>query len=82
MLGVPGLIEAIRAGNVAVANMPGSGLVQSPAFMAFLPGLVQTYPRRRIEIAVRGYLVVRPGNRAQICPGKSGQAFRETGFPR
>ncbi len=39
MLGVPGLIEAIRAGNVVVANAPGSGLVQSPAFMAFLPGL-------------------------------------------
>ena len=39
MLGVPGLIEAIRAGNVAVANAPGSGLVQSPALMAFLPGL-------------------------------------------
>jgi uncharacterized circularly permuted ATP-grasp superfamily protein/uncharacterized alpha-E superfamily protein len=39
MLGVPGLIEAIRAGNVTVANAPGSGLVQSPAFMPFLPGL-------------------------------------------
>lgn len=39
ILGVPGLLEAIRAGNVAVANALGSGLVQSPAFMAFLPGL-------------------------------------------
>jgi len=39
MLGVPGLIEAIRVGNVAVANAHGSGLVQSPAFMSFLPGL-------------------------------------------
>jgi uncharacterized circularly permuted ATP-grasp superfamily protein/uncharacterized alpha-E superfamily protein len=39
MLGVPGLIEAIRAGNVTMANAPGSGLVQSPAFMSFLPGL-------------------------------------------
>ncbi|HUA65502.1 MAG TPA: circularly permuted type 2 ATP-grasp protein [Alphaproteobacteria bacterium] len=39
MLGVPGLIEAVRAGNVVVANAPGSGLVQSGAFMAFLPGL-------------------------------------------
>lgn len=38
-LGVPGLLEAMRAGNVAVANALGSGLVQSPAFMAFLPGL-------------------------------------------
>lgn len=38
-LGVPGLVEALRAGNVAVANGLGSGLVQSPAMMAFLPGL-------------------------------------------
>jgi uncharacterized circularly permuted ATP-grasp superfamily protein/uncharacterized alpha-E superfamily protein len=39
MLGVPGLIEAWRSGHVAIANAPGSGLVQNPAFMAFLPGL-------------------------------------------
>ena len=39
MLGVPGLLEALRAGNVAVANSLGSGLLQSPAFMSFLPGL-------------------------------------------
>ena len=39
MLGVPGLVEALRAGNVVVANALGCGLVQSPAFMAFLPGL-------------------------------------------
>lgn len=38
-LGVPGLLEAMRARNVAVANALGSGLVQSPAMMAFLPGL-------------------------------------------
>ncbi len=39
MLGVPGLVGALRSGNVAVANALGSGLLQSPAFMAFLPGL-------------------------------------------
>lgn len=39
MLGIPGLVEAWRAGNVAIANPLGSGLVQNPAFMAFLPGL-------------------------------------------
>ncbi len=39
MLGVPGLLEALRAGNVVVANALGCGLLQSPAFMAFLPGL-------------------------------------------
>ena len=39
ILGVPGLMEAVRAGHVVVANALGSGLVQSPAFMPFLPGL-------------------------------------------
>jgi uncharacterized circularly permuted ATP-grasp superfamily protein/uncharacterized alpha-E superfamily protein len=39
ILGVPGLLEAMRAGNVAVANSLGAGLLQSSAVMAFLPGL-------------------------------------------
>jgi len=41
MLGVPGLVEAWRAGNVAIANALGSGLVQNAAFLPFLPGLCQ-----------------------------------------
>lgn len=39
ILGVPGLVEAFRAGNVAIANALGCGILQSRAFMAFLPGL-------------------------------------------
>ena len=38
-LGVPGLLQAIRAGNVLVANFPGSGLLESPALLGFLPAL-------------------------------------------
>src|SRR5882724_10182404 len=38
-LGVAGLLEAVRAGNVTVANALGSGLVETPAFLAFLPSL-------------------------------------------
>jgi uncharacterized circularly permuted ATP-grasp superfamily protein/uncharacterized alpha-E superfamily protein len=38
-LGVPGLVQAARAGNVALANPLGSGLVESPALLAYLPGL-------------------------------------------
>lgn len=38
-LGVAGLLEAVRAGTVAVANPLGSGVVESPALLAFLPGL-------------------------------------------
>ncbi len=39
LLGVPGLLGAIRAGTVVLANALGSGLVQSPALGAFWPGL-------------------------------------------
>jgi uncharacterized circularly permuted ATP-grasp superfamily protein/uncharacterized alpha-E superfamily protein len=38
-LGVAGLTQAVRAGTVTVANALGSGLVETAALMAFLPGL-------------------------------------------
>ncbi len=38
-LGVPGLAEAVRAGNVVVANALGSGVVETRALMPFLPSL-------------------------------------------
>ena len=37
MLGVPGLVQATRDGNVAIANPLGTGLVQTPALIPFLP---------------------------------------------
>jgi len=40
-LGVPGLMQAVRAGNVLVANTPGTGFLESPALQGFLPGLTQ-----------------------------------------
>lgn len=38
-LGVAGLMQAARAGTVAVANALGSGLVESPIFQAYLPSV-------------------------------------------
>ena len=39
LLGVPGLVDAIVAGNVQVANALGTGLIETAAVMPFLPGL-------------------------------------------
>ncbi len=39
LLGIPGLVQAVRTGNVGVANALGSGLTESASLMAFLPGL-------------------------------------------
>ncbi|MEW6281353.1 MAG: circularly permuted type 2 ATP-grasp protein, partial [Candidatus Eremiobacterota bacterium] len=39
MLGVPGLVQAVRTGNVVVANALGSGWLESLALQPFLPQL-------------------------------------------
>lgn len=41
-LGIPGLLQAVRAGNVLVANTPGSGFLESNALLGFLPELSRT----------------------------------------
>ena len=38
-LGIPGLLQVVRAGNVILANSPGSAFLESPALLGFLPGL-------------------------------------------
>ena len=38
-IGVPGLLDAARQNGVALENMPGAGMVESPAMLAFLPAL-------------------------------------------
>jgi len=40
-LGVAGLIEAARRGKVAILNLPGSALIETPAFAPFLPRLAR-----------------------------------------
>jgi uncharacterized alpha-E superfamily protein len=39
MVGVPGLLQAARARKVVIGNALGSGLVESDAFLSFLPSL-------------------------------------------
>ena len=38
-LGVPGLLQAIRSGNVLIANALGAGFLESPAIQGFLPAI-------------------------------------------
>ena len=43
LLGVPGLMQAYRDGNVALANAPGSGVVDDKAVYAYVPRIVRYY---------------------------------------
>lgn len=49
-LGVPGLLQAIRAGNVLVANMPGSAFLESPALLGFLPALARRLIGEKLQL--------------------------------
>ncbi|MFP6641826.1 MAG: circularly permuted type 2 ATP-grasp protein [Myxococcota bacterium] len=42
-LGVPGLINAYRAGNVAICNAPGAGVADDKAIYAYMPELIRFY---------------------------------------
>ena len=43
MLGVPGLMNVYRAGNVAIANAPGTGIADDKAIYAFVPDMIRYY---------------------------------------
>jgi uncharacterized circularly permuted ATP-grasp superfamily protein len=42
-LGVPGLIEVYRAGRVALANAPGTGIADDKAVYAYVPQIIRYY---------------------------------------
>ncbi len=43
LLGVPGLMRAWRAGNVALANAPGAGVADDKVVYAWLPEIIRYY---------------------------------------
>lgn len=42
-LGVPGLMECYRKGNVALANAPGTGIADDKAIYAYVPKIIRYY---------------------------------------
>ena len=43
LLGAPGLFNAYRAGNVAIANAPGTGVADDKAVYAYVPEMIRYY---------------------------------------
>jgi uncharacterized circularly permuted ATP-grasp superfamily protein len=43
MLGVPGIMRAWRAGNVALANAPGSGVADDKVVYSYVPEIIRFY---------------------------------------
>ncbi len=43
MLGIPGIFEAYKAGNIAFANAPGTGVGDDKAVYAYVPEIIKYY---------------------------------------
>jgi uncharacterized circularly permuted ATP-grasp superfamily protein len=43
LLGVPGLMEVVRAGRVALANAPGNGVADDKVIYAYVPEMIRYY---------------------------------------
>lgn len=43
MLGVPGIFEAYKAGNIALANAPGTGIADDKAIYSYVPDIIKYY---------------------------------------
>jgi uncharacterized circularly permuted ATP-grasp superfamily protein/uncharacterized alpha-E superfamily protein len=66
-IGVPGLIDAYAAGNVVLSNAPGAGLLEAPAWGAFLPRLaVRLTGDGLILPNIATWWCGQPGPRAQV----------------
>jgi uncharacterized circularly permuted ATP-grasp superfamily protein len=67
ILGVPGLVNAYRAGNVALANSIGTGVADDKVVYAYVPKLIEYYlDQDAILPNVNTYLASEPLDRRHI----------------
>ena len=46
-LGVPGIMDVYRAGNITIANAPGTGIADDKAIYSYMPEIIEFYTGRR-----------------------------------
>ena len=67
MLGVPGLFNAYRAGNVNLANALGTGIADDKAIYAYVPDMIRYYLKEEPVLHnVETYLCVRDKDRQHV----------------
>ena len=79
LLGVAGLMNAYRFGNVAIANAPGTGVADDKAIYTFVPEMIRYYLNERpILNNVPTYLMSRPEEREYVLERLEQMVVKET----
>ena len=80
VLGVPGLFGAYRAGNVAIANAPGTGIADDKAIYAFVPAIIRYFLDEEPILAnVETHLCREPGALAHTIENIGKLVVKEVG---
>jgi len=78
-LGVNGLFDVYRKGNVALANAPGTGVADDKAVYPYVPDLVKYYLDQEILIPnVTTYVCSRPADRKYVLENIKDLVVKET----
>lgn len=79
LLGVPGLMNAYRAGNVAIANAPGTGVADDKAVYAYVPDMIRYYlGEEPILHNVPTYILSRKEDREYVLDNLEQLVVKET----
>lgn len=79
LLGVPGLMNAYRAGNVAIANAPGTGVADDKAVYTYVPDMIRYYLKEEpILHNVPTYILTRKEEREYVLEHLSELVVKET----
>ncbi|WP_045860826.1 circularly permuted type 2 ATP-grasp protein [Teredinibacter purpureus] len=66
-LGVPGIMRAWKAGNVAIANAPGAGVADDKVVYAYVPEMIRYYLNEKPLLAsVKTYLCMNKNDRDYV----------------
>ena len=78
LLGVPGLMNAYRAGNVAIANAPGTGVADDKAVYAYVPDMIRYYLGKAILHNVPTYILSHKEDREYVLDNLEQLVVKET----
>ncbi len=77
-LGVPGIMDVYRAGNITIANAPGTGIADDKAIYSYMPEIVEFYTGRKALLPnVETYRCSEPDSLAYVLDNISELVVKE-----
>lgn len=78
MLGVPGIMDVYRAGNITIANAPGTGIADDKAIYSYIPDIIEFYTGERAILKnVQTFRCSQPDNLAYVLDHLSELVVKE-----